>query len=94
MRVSQECLNYNFFLLQIKEKAREIFSVYGMKEIKFSDGWLQKFCRKRNIKLKHSEDDQLLLWVLTQFDNNVSLSHQEITEKSSSLIAKKKFKVS
>lgn len=80
-------------MFQIKEKAKEIFLSHGLDEIKFSDGWLQKFCKRMNIKLRHNKDDELLLWILTQFDNNISLSHQEITEKSTALFGNKKFKV-
>lgn len=86
--------NNSLFLFQIKTKAREVFASSGIKDIKFSDGWLQKFCKRSNIKIRHNSDDRLLLWILAQFDNNVSLSHQQITEKSSVLVGKmKEFKV-
>lgn len=75
-------------------KAKELFRANGIGDIKFSEGWLQKFCKRLNIKLRHNGDDRLLLWILAQFDNNVSLSHQEITDKSSKLMGiRKEFKV-
>lgn len=68
--------------------------MHGIEDIKFSEGWLQKFCKRCNIKLRHNGDDHLLIWILAQFDNNVSLSHQQITEISSKLIGRKReFKV-
>lgn len=82
------------FSFQIKARAKQVFSANGVNDMKFSEGWLQKFCKRSNIKLRYNGDDQLLLWILSQFDNNVSLSHQQITDKSSELLGmRKEFKV-
>ncbi|KAL0269405.1 UNVERIFIED_CONTAM: hypothetical protein PYX00_007151 [Menopon gallinae] len=75
---------------EIKMKAKELFMANGIGNIKFSEGWLQKFCKRLNIKLRHNGDDRLLIWILAQFDNNISLSHQEITDKSSKLVGRRK----
>ncbi|BES97450.1 pogo transposable element with KRAB domain [Nesidiocoris tenuis] len=74
---------------QIREKAVKIYRKAGYNFIKCSPGWYYRW-RKRYLlpsstTEKREFDDQLICWILGEFDDNKSISHAQLTAQAEAI---------
>lgn len=82
---------------EIREKAKSLFQCHGRTEIQCSYGWYRRFmtrmqkneeCQvlKSRIGRHTSNDNPILKWLLSQYDNNQLVSYKDLQSYSQSVL--------
>lgn len=72
----------------VQSKARELYLTYGYNDMKCSYGWFKRWSQRFQIQLRYSYDDEIIEWILSRFDGNLSVNAQDLQTYGLSLIKK------
>ncbi|KAG8180733.1 hypothetical protein JTE90_004691 [Oedothorax gibbosus] len=67
-------------LPEIRAKALQIFQKHGFSNMKCSREWYRNWCRRYGICRSPGKDSQLIRWILTRYDKNLPITHQELVD--------------
>ncbi|KAM7313786.1 uncharacterized protein ISCGN_003579 [Ixodes scapularis] len=63
---------------EVRTRAAEAYRKHGDTTMKCSIGWYSRWSRRFGIQLRYEKDDEILEWVLTQLEQNRSITHHDI----------------
>merc|ERR1719361_2036389 len=72
----------------VQSKARELYLTYGYSDMKCSYGWFKRWSQRFQIQLRYSYDDEIIEWILSRYDENLSVTAQDLQNYGLSLIKK------
>ena len=72
----------------VQSKARELYLTYGYSDMKCSYGWFKRWSQRFQIQLRYSYDDEIIEWILSRYDENLSVNAQDLQNYGLSLIKK------
>lgn len=67
---------------EVRARAAETYRRFGDNTMKCSIGWYSRWSRRFGIQLRYEKDDEILEWVLTQLEQNRSITHHDIQVKA------------
>ncbi|KAF6204401.1 hypothetical protein GE061_002742 [Apolygus lucorum] len=74
---------------QIRDKAVKMYRLGGYNGINCSSGWYYRWRKRYMLPSSSSEkkefDDQLICWILAEFDDNKSITHAELISQASAI---------
>ncbi|XP_064471544.1 uncharacterized protein LOC135385883 [Ornithodoros turicata] len=76
----QQCRNsgYKPGPQEVRAVAAETYRKYGDTTMKCSIGWYSRWSRRFGIQLRYEKDEEILEWVLTQLEQNRTITHHDI----------------